>query len=140
MQTIRVTAFLRRVLLMDAATCVAVALLLMFGARPLNDLFKLPSELLFYAGISLFPFAAFLLYLGTRERTAPPFVWAVVFLNALWAFDSLLILLAGWVEPNAFGYAFVVAQAVGVAMLAGLEYAGLKRSEVENASTAERVF
>ncbi len=137
---IRVSVFLRRVLFIDAATCVAMALLLTLSSRMLNDFLELPAQLLFYAGISLFPFAAYLAYLGTRERIASPFVWSVIMLNALWTFDSVLILLAGWVEPNVFGNAFVVAQGLCVATLAGLEYFGLKHCEIQNDSTIERVF
>ena len=34
----------------------------------------------------------------------------------------------GWVTPTQLGYALVVAQALSVAMLAGLEYVGLRKS------------
>lgn len=49
--------------------------------------------------------------------------------NAVWAFDSIALLFTGWVEPNLLGQAFVVAQAVSVGAIAGLQYIGLKRSE-----------
>lgn len=138
MQTIRISTFLRGVLFADAATCVAMALLLTLGAGMLDGFLKLPAQLLFYAGISLFPFAAFLAYLGTREAVASLLIWSVILLNALWAFDSILILLTVWVEPSAFGYVFIIGQAVCVAVLAGFEYLGLKRSEGYNASTTEQ--
>ncbi len=98
----------------------------------------MPPQLLFYAGVSLFPFAAYLAYLGRRETIAAPLVWTVIALNALWTIDSILLLLIGWVAQNAFGYVFIVAQAACVAFLAGFEYLGLKRSEVLNASTAQQ--
>ncbi len=139
MQTIRVSTFLRRVLFADAATCIAMALLLALGSGMLGDFLKISAQLLFFAGLSLFPFAAFLLYLGSREMVASLLVWTVIALNALWAFDSILILLASWVEPNAFGYAFIVAQAVSVAVLAELEYLGLRRSEAQNTSTVGQI-
>jgi hypothetical protein len=128
MQLFRASTFLRRALLADAATCVASGLLLTLGADALGRLSGLPAGLLRYAGLSLFPFAAFLLYLATRESLAGWVVWAVIVLNVLWTADSLLLLFAGWAEPTAFGYAFVVLQALGVAAFAGLEYAGLRRS------------
>lgn len=139
MQTIRISTFLRGVLFADAATCIAMALLLTLGSDILGNFLKMPAQFLFYAGLSLFPFAAFLLYLGRRETVTSLLVWTVIALNALWAFDSILILLVGWVEPNAFGYAFIIAQAVSVAVLAELEYLGLRRSAVTNASTVEQV-
>ncbi len=139
MQTIRISTFLRWVLFADAATCIAMALLLALGSGMLGDFLKIPAQLLFYAGLSLFPFAAYLAYLGKREGVASLLVWTVIALNALWTFDSILILLAGWVEPNTFGYAFVVAQAVCVAVLAELEYSGLRRSEAQNTSAVGQV-
>jgi hypothetical protein len=140
MQTISISTFLRRALFADAATCIATALLLTLGSGMLGDFLNIPTQVLFYAGLSLFPFAAFLAYLGRRENAASLLVWTVIALNALWAFDSILILLAAWVEPNAFGYAFIVAQAIGVAVLAELEYLGLRRSEAQNTSTVGQVF
>ncbi len=78
-----------------------------------------------YAGLSLFPFAALLIYLGTRESLSPSIVWAVIVCNALWTTDSFLLLLTGWIEPNGLGYAFIIAQALGVAVFTGLEFLGL---------------
>ena len=132
MQTIRIAKFLRGVLLVDAATCLAMGLLFIFFSARLSDYLALPTPLLFYPGLSLVPFAGFLVYLATRSRTVSPLVWVVVIGNALWTLDSILILLTGWITPNTFGLFFVVFQAVGVAILAGLELVGLKRSEVQS--------
>ena len=81
-----------------------------------------------YAGIGLLPFAAFIVYLATRENLSMPTIWTVIILNALWTADSILLLLSGWVEPTTFGYIFVVFQAFGVAIFAALEYFGLRKS------------
>jgi hypothetical protein len=131
MQTIRISTFLRATLLADAATCAAMGLLMAFFSARLGSFLALSAPLLFYAGLSLFPFSGFLLYVATRTRTAAPLVWAIVLGNALWTLDSILILLAGWVTPNAFGLSFVLFQAAGVAVFASLELLGLKRSEAE---------
>lgn len=128
MQSFHTSTFLRRVLLADAATCVATGLLLMFGANLVERFLGLPAELSRYAGVSLLPFAAFLVYLARRENLSRRVVWAVIVLNVLWTVDSILLLLTGWVAPTEPGYAFVVAQALGVAMFAGLEFVGLKKS------------
>jgi hypothetical protein len=128
MEILRTSTFLRRVLLADAATCLAAGLLMAFGSGLLDQSMGLPPELSRYAGISLLPFAAFLVYLATRETLSPPVVWAVILLNALWTVDSILLLLSGWIEPTGLGYAFVLFQAFGVAMFAGLEYFGLRKS------------
>jgi hypothetical protein len=128
MQMFPITKFLRLIFLADAATCLATGLLMAFGAAMLEQLLGLPPQLLFYAGIGLLPFAAFLIYLATRENLSPAAVWTVIILNVLWTADSFLILLSGWVAPTTLGYAFVVFQACGVAILAALEYFGLRRS------------
>jgi len=119
---------LRRVLLADAATSGAIGLLMMLGSSLLEQLLGLPAELSRYAGISLLPFAAFLVYLATRENLSQSAVRAVIVLNALWTAGSILLLLSGWIEPTGLGYAFVIFQAFGVAMFAGLEYLGLRKS------------
>jgi hypothetical protein len=69
---------------------------------------------------------AFVAYVGTRERLAPPAVWAVIACNALWAAGSLLLL--AWLAPTLLGYVFVVAQATAVAVFGELQFIGLRRS------------
>src|SRR5262245_12806966 len=128
MQLFRTSTFLRWVLFADAATCLAAGLLMMLGAGLFTQLLRLPVELLFYAGISLLPFTAFLVYLATRENLSPTVVWTVIVLNALWTADSFLLLISGWVVPTELGYIFVIAQALGVALFAVLEYFGLRKS------------
>ena len=133
MQSFRTSTFLRGVLYADAATSAGTGLLLMLGSGLLEQYLGLPAGLLRYAGLSLLPFAALLVYLATRERLSPTAVWAVIVLNVLWTADSFLLLLTGWVAPTEFGYIFVVAQASGVAMFAGLEYFGLRKSAAATA-------
>lgn len=128
MRSISVSSFLRWVLFADAATCIATGLLLILGSGNLQEPFGLPAKLMQNAGISLFPFAAFVLYLATKENPAVSLVWAVILLNALWTVDSIFLLLSGWIEPTAVGTGFILFQAAGVAMLAGLEYIGLRKS------------
>ena len=128
MQSFPITKFLRLVFLADAATCLATGLLITLGASLLEQSLGLPMQLLFYAGIGLFTFAAFLIYLATRENLSPAAVWTVIILNVLWTADSFLILLSGWVAPTTLGYGFVVFQACGVAAFAALEYFGLRQS------------
>ena len=125
---LRVSPFLRWLLLADAASCIAMGILLLAAAGPLAALLGLPAALLEGAGIALLPFGAFVLWLATRERISRPLVWTVIVINALWVLDSVLLLLTDWVEPNLFGYAFVLIQAAAVAVLAELQYIGLRRT------------
>jgi hypothetical protein len=127
MQLLRTSTFLRWALFADAVTCIATGFLMMLGSDPLEQFLGLPAALLRYAGVSLLPFAAFLVYLAKRENLSPPAVWTAIVLNALWTAASFMILLIGWVAPTELGYTFVIAQALGVAVFAGLEYFGLRR-------------
>ena len=120
--------FLRRALLLDAAISGATGVLLILDAGLLQRVLGLPSTLLHYAGLALIPFAALLVHLARRERLSSSSVRAVIAGNAAWVVASLAVLLAGWIEPNRLGTAFVVAQALAVAVLAEIEYAGLRRS------------
>ena len=120
--------FLRRVLWLDAATCVATGALMEMGASPLSSLLQLPANLLFYAGISLFPIAAFIAFVASRAVIPAAGVWLVIIGNALWTLTSLALLTDQRIAPNALGIAFIVIQAAVVAILAELEHTGLKRS------------
>lgn len=59
--------FLRRVLLLDAATCLATGLGMTVGGVMLAQLTLLPAELLSAAGASLFPSALFMAWVATRK-------------------------------------------------------------------------
>jgi len=83
--------------------------------------------------VELEPWPAFVAWLGTRERVQRPLVFAVVACNALWALDSVLLLVTGWVEPTILGEVFVLGQAAVVAVLAELEFIGLRRSTLVEA-------
>ncbi len=119
------TAALRRVLMVDAATCLATGLLMTLFATPLSALLGLPATLLLYAGMSLFPIAAFMAWLAVRRDVSRWGAWLVILGNAGWVAGSVLVLLL--FSPTAAGYAFVIAQAVVVGFLAELEYTGLRR-------------
>ena len=106
----------------------AAGLLMLIGSTSLAEFLGLPDGLLRYAGASLLPFALLLVYLTSRESLPPAAVWTVIVLNALWTVDSFLVIATGWITPSPLGYAFVTAQALGVAMFAGLEYVGLRKS------------
>ena len=120
--------FLRRVLWLDAATCVATGALMEMGASPLASLLQLPAGLLFYAGLSLFPVAAFIAFVASRAVIPRVGVWLVIIGNAMWTLTSLALLTDQRITPNALGIAFIVIQAAVVAILAELEYTALKRS------------
>lgn len=114
------STFLRRTLAVDAATCAAMGALLAVFSAPLAGLLGLSAALLFYAGLALFPCAALMLVAHRSHALA----WLVVAGNAAWIAGSVAVLLIA--SPTGLGYAFVIAQAIAVAVLAELEYLGIR--------------
>ena len=90
----------------------------------------LPETLLLIGGAVLLPFAALVAYLSLRPNLPRVAVWGVILVNVLWAAESVLLLMSGWVTPNAAGYVFVLAQAAVVLMYAELQYMGVRRSTI----------
>ncbi|MBZ6075944.1 hypothetical protein [Microvirga puerhi] len=121
---------LRQALVADASTSAACGLLMLLAGGPLSSLLGLRDLLLRLSGTALLPYAALVGFLGLRERLPRAMVWAVIIGNAIWALDSLLLLVSGWVEPTRAGYAFVIAQGLVVLMYAELQYVGLRRSRM----------
>jgi len=124
---IRSASLLRKVLWLDALSCVAMSALLLLFASPIQALLGLEPGFMRAAGATLLPFAAFVAWAASRERISRVAVGWVIAINALWVIDSLAILFFGWVQPTTLGTAFIVAQAIFVGVLAELEFVGLKR-------------
>ena len=120
--------FLRFALWADAAASAASGLLMALGAGQLERLLGVPAALLQPAGLILMPYAALVAWLASRDSLPAAAVWAVIACNLLWAADCALLLMGGWIAPTALGYAFVIAQALTVAVFAELQYVGLRRS------------
>lgn len=118
------TSTLRRVLAVDAATCVAAGALMTFGAGPLAPLTGLPQPLLLWAGAALFPVAVLMAFLSRRETAPAALVGLVVLGNAGWVAGSLAVLVA--TRATALGVAFVLVQAAAVAVLTVLEWRGAR--------------
>lgn len=127
MTAFRPSRLLRQALLADAAMSGAAGLLMATAAAPLGGLLDLPVALLRGAGLVLLPFAAFLGWLAGGRSLTRTTVRLVVAVNVLWTVESLA-LLAGWLAPNTLGTAFVLVQALAVALLAMAQHQGLRRS------------
>jgi glucose uptake protein GlcU len=128
MSVFGLSPFLRRALLADALISGATGLLMLIGANVLAGLLGLPEALLRYAGLVLLPYGALVAYVATREQLRRWAVWAVIIANVIWAVDSIIVLLSGWVVPNALGYALIIFQALVVAAFAEIQYIGMRRS------------
>ena len=126
--TIPMNAFLKNILLLDAVVSGAAAVLMAAGASLLGPFLNLPVALLFWAGIVLMPWVALLVMLSRREGLSRMMLLDVVLVNVAWVVASIGIVAFGFVEPNMLGVAFVVAQALAVALFAALQYAALRQA------------
>lgn len=84
--------------------------------------------MLLSSGLFLIPFAAFIAWIATRAEPPHPGVWAVIAVNLIWAAGSYAMLAGGAVSPNALGYGLLALQGAGAALLAWLEYVGLRKA------------
>ena len=105
-----------------------VGAVMALGAGPLSPLLGLPASLLMVAGLMLFPYTAYLLWLATRPIAPRAAVWVPIVSNVIWAIDCGLLLFAAGVSPTSFGIAFVAVQIVTVLAFAELQFIGLRRA------------
>ena len=126
---LRQNMFLRYALLADAVASGATGLLMIAAAGLLEGLLGLPTALMREAGLVLVPYVAFVAWAGTRETIWRPAVQAIIVINVLWVAGSALLLMSGTVAPTVLGYAFVIAQAIVVGVLAELQFIGLRRQD-----------
>ena len=127
------SSLLRKALLADALLSGATAMLLVTAAGPLSGILGLSAALLRGAGLFILPFVALAAWIRLRTRISRTPIFLLVVCNALWAVDSVLVLLLGWIEPTVLGEVFVVGQAVIVGVLAELQFIGLRRSTLVEA-------
>ena len=124
---------LRRALLVDAVATAGMGALLAAAPALLDGWLGLPGTLLRGAGLALLPFAALLAWVARRPRIPARLAWTLVILNVLWAIDSVVLPLTGWIDPTALGTAFVIAQGLVVAAFAWIEWTGLRRATLATA-------
>jgi hypothetical protein len=106
----------------DAVTCLGMGVLLAAFSGPIAALTGISAPMLCWAGLLLFPTAAFMAVFA-RARQVPG--WAAFLViggNLLWVLASIALPLAGIIAPNFLGWAFLIAQAAVVAVLTFLEW------------------
>ncbi|HWK13101.1 MAG TPA: hypothetical protein VNS02_01790 [Rhizobiaceae bacterium] len=128
--SVAINPFLRNVLAVDAAMSLAAGAVSVLGAGLLAPLLGLPQPLLFWAGLFLLPWSAFLFALSRRAELSRLLLIDVIAINGLWVVASVAILVAGLVTPNVLGIAFLLVQAAAVAVLAELQFMGLRRGRL----------
>ncbi|HVK79189.1 MAG TPA: hypothetical protein VM915_01120 [Verrucomicrobiae bacterium] len=116
---------IHRALLADALLSGAAGIVMIVGGATLAPLLNLPVELLVGAGIFFLPWTLALLWIARANPLPRAGAQAVIALNVAWVLASIALLFV--LTPSAFGYAFVIVQAIAVGILAELQYIGLKR-------------
>ena len=121
--------FLKRILILDAASCLGMGAALVIGDGALSSLTGLSEPLLAGAGYLLIPLGLFIGWLATRSAAPAALVWLVIVGNLVWTLESLIVAftVAG---VTGLGSLFVAGQGAAVLALAGLEYVGLQRSRI----------
>jgi hypothetical protein len=122
--------FLRHVMLADAASCLATGALQVAFTQPLSQLLALPAPLLAATGWFMLAYAAAAAWVGTRLPVPRALVAVFAAGNLGWAVGCVALLAAGGLQPTGLGYAWVLAQAAVVAVLAELQWTGMRRYPV----------
>jgi len=118
---------LRFALTADAAVTGVNALAYLAGAVVLDSVLGIPAGVLVALGAFLAAYATFVGFVATRPSPPRTGVIAVIEGNALWVAASLVLLALDTFTPSAAGQVWIAVQAVTVAGLAALQYAGLRR-------------
>lgn len=127
---IRFPLTVRQAMIVDFTGTGATAVLAIAAAGLTAGFTGLPEALIRGAGLALLPFLA--LVLAMAFKPARGGVIAVIAINIAWVIASFAAM-ALFVSPNAFGYAFVTAQALAVALFAELQILALRNESKANA-------
>lgn len=119
--------FLKRVFLLDAATCAACFGLFALAGGSLAPLTGLQPGFIAGAGWLLLPCAILFAWLGTRTQPPVLLSWIAILGNLLWAGESFVTIGVMARTLTGFGIALIAAQALGVTGLALLEIIGVRR-------------
>jgi hypothetical protein len=119
---------LRTVLAVDAALSGLSGAVLALDAGMLAGPFGLSPDMVRPVGIFLIGYAALLAWLAARPALPRKVVWGLIAFNLVWAAESVMLLALKWAEPTGLGVGVVVAQAVGVVVVADLYFLALRRS------------
>jgi hypothetical protein len=118
---------LRAALLVDAAVTAVNGAAYLLAAGPLGDLLGLSPALLRGTGAFLLAFAALVGAAARGRRPARGAAVAIVTVNAVWALDSLVAVVAGWGSPSTVGTAWIAAQAIAVGGVGAVQALALRR-------------
>lgn len=118
---------LRSLLLVDAVLTGATGLLMVGGARFLDDLLGLHANLLWIAGLILIVYVIGLVGISREEPIHLAHVEVSAGINVLWAVACLAVAFTGWTEINALGTGFLLLQVLVVGTVVILQVKGIRQ-------------
>lgn len=118
--------FLSRVMWADAASCAVTGALQLGATGALAGLTRLPAPLLVATGAFLLAYAAAAGLMAARAVPPRRLIGLVIVGN--WAAGCVALLAIGGAAITPLGWAWVLAQAATVVVLAELQWVGLRRS------------
>lgn len=120
------TPFLRLALAADAVASIGLGGLMIAAAGFIAGLTELPSSLLFWAGVALLPWGAYIALVAARPAPPRMATQIVIEVNLLWTIGSFALMALGVIQPNALGIAFVTVQALAVMGLAAAQWVAMR--------------
>ena len=124
------SSFVRRALMADALVSGVTGALLTLGSGIAAPVLGLPSSLLLGVGLFCAGYGGALAWLARTPALSTTAVGAVVAGNLLWVAASVTFMLVGPPTITTLGLTFVGAQAAVVAVLAELQWTGLRRQRL----------
>ena len=119
---------LKNILLLNAVSSAATALILIVFAPMVAQLFGVANPTAFYiTGIFLLLFAGLVFYEGLQKSIRPGRVLFISALDTLWVIGSLAIVVLSMFDISFMGYCLISAVAVWVAAMAYLQSRGVKK-------------
>ncbi len=122
--------FLRAVVWFDASTGVLLGALHLLLTAPLAEWLGLPAGLLQVTGVMLLGYAALAIAIARSEPMPRGWLWVLIGGNLAWALASLVLLLGSTLTPTLLGQAYLLVHVVSVALLAELQWWGVRRLRV----------
>lgn len=120
--------FLRAVVWLDASTGVLLGALHLLLTASLTEWLGLPAGLLQVAGALLLGSAALAVAIARSEPMPRGWLWALIVGNFAWALASLGLLVGSTLTPTLLGQLYLLVHVVSVALLAELQWMGVRRS------------
>jgi hypothetical protein len=122
--------FLSRVMWVDAVSCAATGALQLVLSNGMARLTGLPAPLLLATGTFLLAYAVAAAWMAGRALPPRRLIGLVVVGNFAWAVACVVLLVTAGSAIAPLGWAWVLAQALTVVVLAELQWVGLRQSRL----------